>query len=724
MAPPAMARLTLVSAMVLSAFAPAAAANGQSVAGVQKVIQMLTDMQGKSKQEKNDEEVAFAKFTTWCSQESANLKTSIKTNAEDIELLTSEIGKLQSETKSLAEAISGLQADVQQYSADKKAADAQREKDHAAFLEEEADFGESVDALERAIAVLKKQDYDRAAASAALLQVSNQPQLTAKVRSIVTEFVSMMDADDNKAPGVPEANGYEFQSGGIVEMLKKLHDEFREKLATSQKEEMNSKHAYNMIVEDLTDSIENSEKDIEEKTAEKERKIEKTAENKKQLSATIDMKTENEKTLSDMTTECEEKKMSFAEKQQLRAEEIEAIGKAMEILKSGDVSGNAEKYLNLAQTKTAAALVQMRGSASNDAALDSPRRKVRNFLLSESDRLHSKPLALLAQKLMADPFAKVKSMIDNMITRLTKEAEEDANHEGFCDTEMGKSKVTRNKLSEDIDSLNAAVEDGKSTILSLTEDTATLTAEVEALTKSKSEATALRQEEKAKNDETVKDAKAAQAAVSAATAVLKDFYEKAATATGFLQVSSKKVDPAAFGLKTGVKMGSDEWKALANPAYEGSTDTGHKEGMQTFGEKEEGQQDENKYGVMAMLELILSDFASLEADTTAAETAAQEAYDRFMVESKKDKAVKERKIEMNDADKAAAELKMQEDIKELKATQDELLAADRYYDKLVPQCVDQGMTWEERVAARQAEIDSLKEALKILGNQGSIETSN
>jgi hypothetical protein len=718
MAPPAMVRLSLVAVMALSGLAPAAAADGKSVAGVQKVIQMLTDMQGKSKQEKNDEEVAFAKFTTWCSQESANLKSSIKGNAESIELLTSEIGKLQSESKQLAEAVTGLQADVQQYSADKTAADAQREKDHAAFLEESADFGESVDALERAITVLKKQDYDRASAAAALIQVSNAPQLDAKVRSIVTEFVSMMDSDDNKGPeySAPEANGYENQSGGIVEMLKKLHDEFREKLATSQKEEMNSKHAYNMIVEDLTDSIENSTKDIEEKTAEKERKIEKTAENKKQLAATIDIKADNEKTLQEMTVECEEKKMSFAEKQQLRTEEIEAIGKAMEILKSGDVSGNAEKHLALAQTQKSAALLQV--------AVDSPRRQVRNFLLSESDRLHSKGLALLAQKLTADPFAKVKSMIDSMITRLMKEAEEDANHEGFCDTEMGKSKVTRNKLSEDIDSLNAAVEDGKSTILSLTEDIATLTQELSETEKAQGEATALRTEEKAKNKETVEDAKAAQAAVAAATAVLKDFYEKAATATGFLQVASEKVEPRAFGLKTGVKMGSSEWTALANPAYEGSTDTGHKEGMQTFGEAETGQQDEAKYGVMALLELILSDFASLEADTTAAETASQQAYDRFMVESKKDKAVKERKIEMNEADKASAELKMQEDIKELKATQDELLAADRYYDKLVPQCMDQGMTWEERVSARQAEIDSLKEALKILGNQGSIETSN
>merc|ERR1719258_623567 len=116
-----------------------------------------------------------------------------------------------------------------------------------------------------------------------------------------------------------------------------------------------------------------------------------------------------------------------------------------------------------------------------------------------------------------------------------------------------------------------------------------------------------------------------------------------------------------------------------------------------------------------MLEVILSDFANLEADTKAAEASAQTAYEGFFVESKKTKAMKSKKIEMDNADKAAAELKLQEDTKDLKGTQDELLAADRYYEKLVPQCIDQGQTWEERVAARESEIASLKEALKILG---------
>merc|ERR1719195_1623831 len=118
-------------------------------------------------------------------------------------------------------------------------------------------------------------------------------------------------------------------------------------------------------------------------------------------------------------------------------------------------------------------------------------------------------------------------------------------------------------------------------IQKLADDTATLTQEVEDLVKSMAEATELRKTEKATNKVTVADAQAAQKAVAAATAVLKDFYEKASTATALVQ--AKTPDPKQWGLKTGVKMGTEEWNALANPNFKGKVDTGHKEDMQTFG---------------------------------------------------------------------------------------------------------------------------------------------
>merc|ERR1719192_1922266 len=124
------------------------------------------------------------------------------------------------------------------------------------------------------------------------------------------------------------------------------------------------------------------------------------------------------------------------------------------------------------------------------------RHQIHDFLAEEGRRKHSKGLQLLAEQISADPFAKVKKLIDDMITRLLEEAEEDAKHEGFCDKEMGKSKITRNKLTEDIDSLDAAIEEGKATIQKLADDTATLSQEVEDLTKSMGEATSLRESEK------------------------------------------------------------------------------------------------------------------------------------------------------------------------------------------------------------------------------------
>merc|ERR1740117_440378 len=393
------------------------------------------------------------------------------------------------------------------------------------------------------------------------------------------------------------------------------------------------------------------------------------ATDKKELASTITMKKEDEKTLSDMEVECKEKGASFEEKQQLRTDEIAAIQQAVTILKAGDVPGAA-----LSQLAKGTAFAVLRGQESSDAS--GIRGRVRDFIASEGQRLHSSQLSLLAQKLSADPFAKVKQMIDSMITRLLNEANEDAQHEGFCDKEIAKSKVTRNKLSEDIDGLAAAVEDGKATIMMLTEEVATLTKEVADLDASVAEATKIRSEEKATNKVTVADSEAAQSAVAAATAGLKTFYEKASLATGLLQTDARRPT-----------MGSDEWDALANPNFKGTIDKGHKAGQQTFGKKYTGQQD-SAGGVMAMLDVIASDFANVEADAKASEAKAQETFDDFMVESKRTKATKLKKVEMDEADKATAENKLQEDTKDMKGTQDELIAADRYYEKL-PQCIDQ-----------------------------------
>merc|ERR1719217_519630 len=109
---------------------------------------------------------------------------------------------------------------------------------------------------------------------------------------------------DSKGPDLdsyeaPEANAYEFQSGSIIELLKKLRGEFSTKLGECQKEEMNSKHAADMVIQDLKDSVENAKKDVGEKTVQKENTAEAMARDKKERSQAVASKAEDETTLKD-----------------------------------------------------------------------------------------------------------------------------------------------------------------------------------------------------------------------------------------------------------------------------------------------------------------------------------------------------------------------------------------------------------------------------------------
>merc|ERR1719247_1002097 len=64
--------------------------------------------------------------------------------------------------------------------------------------------------------------------------------------------------------------------------------------------------------------------------------------------------------------------------------------------------------------------------------------------------------------------------------------------------------------------------------------------------------------------------------------------------------------------------------------------------------------------------------------------------------------------------KTQKESDLQDTETDLKGTEDELQAAVFYYDKLKPSCVATVEPYEERVAKREAEIESLRMALRIL----------
>ena len=145
-------------------------------------------------------------------------------------------------------------------------------------------------------------------------------------------------------------------------MLEKLLDKFIDERTTLEKEEMNSKQAYEMLMQDLNAQVDQSNRDISDKSESKAGKLQSKADSTGDLGDTTSTMGADKKYLSDTTATCEEKASAFESRQQLRAEEIEAVEKAVEIMSSGSVSGAADKHLP-AMIQKASSLAQLRADA-------------------------------------------------------------------------------------------------------------------------------------------------------------------------------------------------------------------------------------------------------------------------------------------------------------------------------------------------------------------------
>jgi len=285
--------------------------------------------------------------------------------------------------------------------------------------------------------------------------------------------------------------------------------------------------------------------------------------------------------------------------------------------------------------------------------------------------LSSRGLSALVAKMQASPFAKVIDMVETLLAKLKQEAQEEAAHKDWCDKQLKDNKLKREKKTAGVERLSAEVEDLDGQIASMAEDIDTLTKDQSSLTKAINEATSQRTAEKKENTATIADAAAGKEAVKSALVVLREFYDNQAA---LLQGSSKQ--------------------APEIEAYSGMSSA--------------------KGGVVGMMEVIESDFARLEADTKAAEHQGAGEYDFFMADAKADKKQKHDTEVKTRLKKDQAEFERSNTKKDLVEVEKELSGANKYYEGLKPSCLEVHVSFEERAAKRKEEIQSLKDAYKML----------
>merc|ERR1719506_2587952 len=137
-------------------------------------------------------------------------------------------------------------------------------------------------------------------------------------------------------------------------MIKGLGDKFEDEKSDVEKEEMKRQGAYDLMIQDVLDQIDNGKEAADEKAAIKSEKEQGKAAAEGDLADTKATLAEDQKFLKDLESGCESKSVDYEKRQVLRAGEIEAIKKAIEIMSSDKVAGGTQHLPGLVQTGFAA----------------------------------------------------------------------------------------------------------------------------------------------------------------------------------------------------------------------------------------------------------------------------------------------------------------------------------------------------------------------------------
>merc|ERR1719224_79753 len=127
------------------------------------------------------------------------------------------------------------------------------------------------------------------------------------------------------------------------------------------------------------------------------------------------------------------------------------------------------------------------------------RRKLVQKFESLGKKFHSFALMQMASMAASDPFVKIRGLIEDMIEKLLKEAQEEASQKAFCDEEMGKSKTSQAEKTATIEKLQTRIDGNSAKIAELEEAVKTLEAEIADIDKAQEEATKIRTTENVGN---------------------------------------------------------------------------------------------------------------------------------------------------------------------------------------------------------------------------------
>jgi len=500
---------------------------------------------------------------------------------------------------------------------------------------------QSIAALGSAVEVLAKhQSLVQVAAS--VRRVLPRAALSKEQHRLVLSFLQ-----DSNVPA------YAPQSGEIFGVLSQMKETFEANLAQAQKDEQDAQKAYEELKAAKEAEIKNGQEQIVAKTQLLAETDENLAQAKVDLEETQKAMGLDAEFLAMLKEKCAMTDAEMEERTKTRQLEMEAVGKALEVLSGDDAMDTFSRTFSLVQTD--------QSKHRREAAARVLRRTGRPQLMA------------LALHVRLDAFEKVKKAIDDMITALLKEKQDEIKHKDFCTDEFNTNELqTQTKTQEKTDH-ETKIADLTMVIERLAKEIDQLKAEVSEAQVQLKRAGEDREAQNKEFQTTVTDQRETQSLMTKALDFLKDFYEKNAS---FVQQEPAGPPPPA---------GFKEYKHNAQSG-----------------------------GVMQLIQQIITDAKAMEQEAIRSEEDAQKAYEDFVKETNGSIEAKSTEI----VEKSEARAKAEGELVQAKESKEgvmlELEQLSNYNAELHQSCDFVLKNFDLRQSSRDEEVEALRQAKAIL----------
>merc|ERR1719191_1401118 len=463
----------------------------------------------------------MAEYSEYCDTESSDLGYTIKTAVRKIGDLEATIEDCSTKIPAYEDEVSTLGSEVAAKTKQLYEASEVRKGQKADFGKVEKELMTSIDQLDRAVTIIKREtgagaSFIQGSKSAqnvntaikALGKIIDSTRISFSARKSLKSLLqtgNLGGEDEYESLRQPQAKevAYESKSGGIISKIEEMKEKAEETLTGARNTELKAQQDYNMLEQSLNSGIAVAQDKISSAKSAIGAKSEEMNGAKGDLQETMASKAADEKYLAQLGHDCKEAAANWAQRQESAKAETGAINKAIEVLSEG-VRVLLQKNTIVSKKQVNDALAKEDQDFDDDAPpgadaqsndVSQSRSKLVSKLKDLSRKFGSYALMEMAGSAAMDPFGKIKGLIEEMIAKLVQEANEEATQKAFCDEEMGKSNKAKAEHTMTLDKLTSRIDTAASRKAELEMNIKELQGELAELDKSTADATKLRNAE-------------------------------------------------------------------------------------------------------------------------------------------------------------------------------------------------------------------------------------